>query len=196
MTEYSFGLMQKPHFSEYICFEGLFLPHETDRINALWNSETSSEAAVINRNEQTENDTLRKSSVMFLHNNEEHNWIYEKIAGVAQHANYQFYGFDLQGIAEPLQLAEYSDGGFFEWHMDFGAGAISHRKLSITVQLSDPEDYEGGELQFMINNTVEAAPAKKGTVVIFPSFVLHRVTPITRGLRRSIVGWVSGMPYR
>lgn len=196
MTEYSFGLLQKPNFSEYICYEGLFLPHEVDRINAMWNNEQSVEATVNSRDGQREDGTLRQSSVIFLRNNDGHGWIYEKLATVAQQANYQFYGFDIQGFAEPLQLAEYSDGDFFEWHMDFGAGAISHRKLSITVQLSDPDDYEGGELQFMINDKVEAAPAKKGTVVIFPSFVLHRVTPITRGLRRSIVGWVSGTPYR
>lgn len=80
--------------------------------------------------------------------------------------------------------------------MDFGAGEISHRKLSISVQLSGSEEYEGGDLQFMINQNTVSVPRTKGTVVIFPSFILHRVTPITQGLRQSVVAWLAGPPYR
>jgi PKHD-type hydroxylase len=80
--------------------------------------------------------------------------------------------------------------------MDFGTGELSNRKLSITVQLSDPDEYEGGELQFMVNQNIFTAPKDKGTAIIFPSFALHRVTPITKGSRKSIVGWISGAPYR
>ncbi|MDB2656544.1 2OG-Fe(II) oxygenase [Crocinitomicaceae bacterium] len=80
--------------------------------------------------------------------------------------------------------------------MDFGAAEISARKLSVTVQLSDPDEYEGGDLEFMINHKTVKAPRKKGTIVVFPSFIMHRVTPITKGTRQSIVGWVSGPPYR
>ncbi|MGB0178111.1 MAG: 2OG-Fe(II) oxygenase, partial [Owenweeksia sp.] len=83
-----------------------------------------------------------------------------------------------------------------DWHMDFGAGEISHRKLSMTVQLSDPADYEGGDLEFMINQKVVTAPRTRGTVIVFPSFILHRVTPVTKGVRHSVVGWVSGTPFR
>lgn len=97
---------------------------------------------------------------------------------------------------EELQLAKYSDRGFFDWHLDFGAGEISARKLSMTIQLSDPNDYEGGDLRFMINKEIVNAPKEKGTIIIFPSFIMHRVTPITKGTRQSIVGWVSGPPYR
>ena len=95
------------------------------------------------------------------------------------------------------QIVSLTEGnGFFEWHMDFGAGNISNRKLSITVQLSDPEEYEGGELQFMINQNIITAPKEKGTAIIFPSFALHRVTPVTSGVRKSIVGWIGGPPYK
>ena len=66
----------------------------------------------------------------------------------------------------------------------------------MTIQLSDADAYEGGDLQFMINNKIVNAPREKGTIIIFPSFVMHRVTPITKGTRQSIVGWVSGPPYR
>lgn len=66
----------------------------------------------------------------------------------------------------------------------------------MTIQLSDTDAYEGGDLQFMINNKIENTPREKGTIIIFPSFIMHRVTPITKGTRHSIVGWVSGPPYR
>ena len=64
------------------------------------------------------------------------------------------------------------------------------------MQLSDADSYEGGDLQFMINNKTVTAPREKGTIIIFPSFVMHRVTPVIKGTRESIVGWVSGPPYR
>jgi PKHD-type hydroxylase len=93
-------------------------------------------------------------------------------------------------------LAKYVEGDFFDWHLDFGPGESSKRKLSMTIQLSDPSEYEGGDLQFMINQNIVSASREKGIIVIFPSFILHRVTPITKGTRQSIVGWVSGPPYR
>ncbi|MCK6649860.1 MAG: 2OG-Fe(II) oxygenase, partial [Bacteroidia bacterium] len=71
-----------------------------------------------------------------------------------------------------------------------------NRKLSISVQLSDAVEYEGGELQFMINQNIVTAPKEKGTAIIFPSFALHRVLPVTKGNRMSIVGWIAGPAYR
>ena len=191
---YSLNLPKNPNFVPYTYYESLFLPHEVDRISSNWNSENRSKATLSGDSDY--DDSLRKSSVMFLPPGEHHEWIYQKLAMVAQQSNYQRYGFDLVGFAEDLQLTEYGEGDFFEWHMDFGGGEISHRKLSLTVQLSDSEDYEGGSLQFMINDKIVDAPRQKGTIIVFPSFIMHRVTPITKGTRRSIVGWVAGIPYR
>lgn len=196
MTAFSFGLPQKPAFVEYVSYDSAFMPHEVDRIRTLWNAEHSNRAEIAGIEGQDYDDSLRQSSVMFLQSNSDNTWIYERLAMIAHQTNYQYYYFDMSGFEEELQLAEYGEGDFFEWHMDFGPGPISHRKLSLTVQLSDPGDYDGGDLQFMINNKVVNAPREKGSVIVFPSFVLHRVTPITRGSRNSIVGWVGGIPYR
>lgn len=193
---YPFPLPQRPHFAEYVCYEGMFLPHELDRINAAWKEEESDKATVAGSSGQDYDDTLRQSSVLFLRPDPQHEWIYQKLGMIAGQSNFERFGFDLLGFYQALQLAEYGPGDFFEWHMDFGAGPISHRKLSLTVQLSDPDSYEGGDLQFMINHKVTDAPRTRGTVIVFPSFVPHRVTPVTRGVRRSIVGWISGAPYR
>jgi PKHD-type hydroxylase len=110
--------------------------------------------------------------------------------------NNEKYSFDLLEFHQELQLTKYPKRDFFDWHLDFGAGEISDRKLSLTIQLSNPNDYEGGDLQFMINQKIVNAPRGKGTTVIFPSFIMHRVTPITKGIRQSIIGWVSGPPRR
>ena len=133
---------------------------------------------------------------MFIENTEANKWIYDRLAMLCMQTNAEKYGFDLQGFYQELQLTRYSEGNFFNWHLDFGAGEISARKLSITVQLSDPDEYEGGDLQFMINDKTVNAPRTQGTVIVFPSFIMHRVTPVTKGTRQSIVGWVSGHPYR
>lgn len=196
MTVYPFALPQKPYFVEYLSYDTLFLPHELDRIEARWNAGTSETATVAGSAEQKADESLRKSSLVFLPPDPESHWIFSKLEMVAQQSNYERFGFDVTGFHELLQLAEYGEGDFFTWHMDFGPGMISHRKLSLTVQLSEADAYEGGDLQFMINDRIETAPRTRGSVVIFPSFVMHRVTPVTAGIRRSIVGWVSGPPYR
>ncbi|WP_299766498.1 2OG-Fe(II) oxygenase [uncultured Dokdonia sp.] len=191
---YSFGLPLKHNFAEYIYYQGLFLPHEIDRILNFWDDNKTIEATVSGKGQPDEE--LRKSSVMFIDHIPENEWIYKKLADLAMHCNNERYWFDLLGFHQELQLTRYSEGDFFDWHLDFGAGEISARKLSMTIQLSDPDEYEGGDLQFMINQKIVNAPREKGTIIIFPSFIIHRVTPITKGTRQSIVGWVSGPPFR
>lgn len=191
---YSFGLPLKNNFAEFIYYQGLFLPHEVERIINFWDKDQTIKATLSGVDNYK--DELRKSSVMFIENSEKNDWIYGKLASLAIQCNNERYHFDLLGFHQELQLTKYSEGDFFDWHLDFGAGEISARKLSMTIQLSDPDEYEGGDLQFMINKEIVNAPREKGTIVIFPSFIMHRVTPITKGNRQSIVGWVSGPPYR
>jgi len=69
------------------------------------------------------------------------------------------------------------------------------RKLSLVLQLSDPKDYEGGELILHLSEEPTVVPKKQGYVTIFPSFVLHEVTPVTSGTRHSLVSWISGKPF-
>ncbi len=191
---YSFGLPLKHNFTEFIYYSGLVLPHEIEQIHNLWEEEKVIKATL--SGDQKYNDEIRKSSVIFIDNTAENDWLYHKLGSVAIKTNNESYWFDLLGFHQELQLTKYTEGDFFDWHLDFGAGEISARKLSVTVQLSDPDEYEGGDLQFMINQKIVTAPRTKGTVIVFPSFIMHRVTPITKGIRQSIVGWVSGPPYR
>ncbi|WP_430411994.1 2OG-Fe(II) oxygenase [Kordia sp.] len=191
---YSFGLPLKHNFAEFVSYEGLFLPHEVNMILNFWDDDKTIKATLAGENQY--DDELRKSSVMFIENTQQNDWIYHKLAGLAINCNNERYWFDLLGFHQELQLTRYSEGDFFDWHLDFGAGEISARKLSMTIQLSESDEYEGGDLEFMINQKIVKAPRKKGTIIIFPSFIIHRITPITKGVRQSIVGWVSGPPYR
>jgi PKHD-type hydroxylase len=121
-----------------------------------------------------------------------------RVLEIAQRANAAHFGFDLVGFAEPLQYTVYEAPSVgYEWHVDLvrERGRLQ-RKLSLTVQLSADDDHEGGELEFREGNGIVRAPRGPGRVVAFASWQLHRVTPVTRGTRRSLVAWVGGPSFR
>ncbi len=126
----------------------------------------------------------------------ESTWFYQRLIQVIQVANASSFQYDLQGLAEPPQFLVYhgKEGGHFGWHFD--TGPTPPRKLSVTIQLTDPSHYEGGTLEFNIGNAIMDAPKERGVVVAFPSYMMHRVTPVTSGIRKSIVVWVTGPPFR
>jgi len=142
--------------------------------------------------------TYRDSRIQWLPNNEEWKWLYDKIGTFAFRANEAMWHFDISFMNEQIQYTEYdaSYSGKYDWHVDFGSGVSSMRKIAIVIQLSDASDYEGGDLQFYTTKNVTTAPKDKGTVICFPTYFLHRVTNVTKGKRRSLVLWVSGNPFR
>lgn len=142
--------------------------------------------------------SVRRSEVVWLKDSPENIPIYDLIAKFVQQANTQVYRYELSEFAEPFQLATYksSEEGFYGWHIDVGGGKLAHRKLSLIVPLTDPSEYEGGEFQAFYDSEPVTIPMPLGRVVAFPSFMLHRVTPVTKGIRRSLAIWVAGRPYR
>lgn len=137
----------------------------------------------------------RRSKVYWLPKTEEFHEIYMIFYECIQRCNMDFYQFKLSEITEQIQYTVYSsdDQGHYDWHLDMGPGK-ARRKLSLVCQLSDPSEYEGGELQINTGNIV--VPEKeKGNVIIFPSYLLHRVTPVTKGTRRSLVLWIEGPAF-
>ena len=107
------------------------------------------------------------------------------------------WNFDVWGYHDDFQYTKYygGDQGHYDWHMDLGPN-MSNRKLSCVIQLSDPSDYEGGELEFNLGYTILSVPKGKGVITFFPSFLLHRVTPVTKGTRISLVTWLCGANLR
>jgi PKHD-type hydroxylase len=123
--------------------------------------------------------------------------VYQTVAELVARANAMHFRFDLSGLGEMIQIARYDadDDGRYDWHQDIGA-TIS-RKLSVTVQLTNPTNYDGGDLEiYKSGNEALKASRARGAVTIFPSYQLHRVAPVTRGTRCSLVCWVSGNPFR
>jgi PKHD-type hydroxylase len=140
---------------------------------------------------------IRRSQVGFFLIEEKNKWLYRRIWEAANEFNRRFLGVEITGIEGNIQLARYDSGdlGFYNWHTDFGPDAPK-RKISITVQLSRPEDYDGGDLELLFDSRPYRGEKARGAVIAFPSFVLHRVAPVTRGTRWSLVAWISGARWR
>lgn len=142
-------------------------------------------------------NTVRKSNIRWVPYSDDFNWVYDRLMGYITEANNALWDFNLHTVIDQIQYTEYQgNGGHYDWHLDIGPNSINHRKVSVVVQLSNPDDYVGGDLELHPGNTSFAVPRKKGAVVVFPSFLLHRVTPLTSGLRRSLVLWAGGEPYK
>jgi len=137
--------------------------------------------------------SFRDTTVHFIPHNRDTNWLYHKLMAAAVEANDRCWQFDITGFFQDLQLLSYKADTqqHYTWHMDMGPGPDSGRKISISVQLSSADDYEGGELE-LNSGKILSAPREAGAVVLFPSFMLHRVAPVTKGHRWAIVGWVQG----
>ena len=112
--------------------------------------------------------------------------------------NGQFFDLDLYGFVEDLQYTTYNsvEEGHYDWHMDKGNLNSSPRKLSMVLQLSDPTEYEGGDLEFMMSKDPIKATKQKGIIYTFPSYILHRVTPVTAGTRKTLVVWLAGPKFK
>jgi len=161
---------------------------------------------------------IRKSSNAWIDSS---NWIGGFIWYYITRANRENFMYDIIDIdGGQIQYTEYKEGEYYDWHVDDDIGrclfndklitsADNHgenlavlngeymRKLSFTIQLSDPKDYEGGELEFLCGND-EAffAPNKKGTIIVFDSRTKHRVKEVKSGIRKSLVGWVVGPRWK
>ena len=153
--------------------------------------------AKVGEGEQSKKDDYRKSRIKWCPQNEEWGWVYGKLHDFIVEANDSMWKFDLSSMNEQIQYTEYygTQEGGYDWHMDCGIEIQNQRKISVTAQLSDSHEYEGGDLQFNIGKEI-VAHREQGAAIIFPSFYLHRVTPVTKGVRKSFVLWVGGEPYR
>ena len=124
-------------------------------------------------------------------------WLYDRMQLIVRKVNQQVYQFDLQGFNEAFQYTIYhgAEGSHYDWHIDWGPNRVL-RKLSASVQLTDPSRYEGCDLQFHGAREIETAPRHRGTVIVFPSFIQHRVTRCTKGTRKAVVVWTTGPRFR
>ena len=140
---------------------------------------------------------IRKSLIKWLPHDSNTYILYDKFKDMMIEANNSIWKFDLATIRDSIQYTEYLEGGgHYDWHIDIGPGSINHRKISLVTQLSDPNEYEGGDLEIWVGGAPKKIPKQKGATIIFPSFLMHRVTPVTKGIRKSLVLWAGGSSYK
>jgi len=125
--------------------------------------------------------------------------LFNRVESALKIANIQYFNYDVEGI-DKLRFLKYGIGGRYEWHTDYGRHECSMRKLTGIIQLSDSNDYEGGDFEFGLTDTEGSGLLKgnrdKGCLLVFPSFLSHRVAPLTKGKRYSIITWLEGDTFR
>ena len=123
--------------------------------------------------------------------------MYSTLENVMLRTNNNHFGFEGMKITEQAQYTEYPAGGFYDWHMDSDVVGMNEppvRKISMTCLLSHESEFEGGGLELMSDGKI--ARPKQGQAIFFASFIRHRVIPITKGVRKSLVVWFGGPSFK
>ena len=161
----------------------------------------SQQASIGFTNDRTDT-SYRVSTIRWFYYKENRD-IVSLLMDYVNEANREYFGFDIFNVTYDLQFTEYngSSKGKYEWHHDvFWASTRPHdRKLSIVIQLSDPNTYTGGDFEFRMPETDHAELAtfkQQGSILVFPSFFFHRVSPVLTGTRYSLVSWIEGPKFR
>ncbi len=173
-----------------------FSPLECDRILALAAAAPLAPAGLVGG---VQDGRLRRAELAWLDERDGADWVTARLVALVAEANRAHFGFALDEFAESAQVARYGAEaqGHFAWHSDIGAGPVARRrKLTLVVQLSAPEDYAGGALEIWPDGTPREAARARGAAILFPAFALHRVTPVTAGVRQSLTIWAHGPDFR
>lgn len=183
--------------------DGVFSQEEIQKITDMCSKLVLGEGTVANGDKWSKVSNVRRSKVCGLLPGPETMWIFERLGMFIQFLNYEFYQYDLTGF-DYIQYGEYhaKDRGIYDWHADSIWGEMSEhpglvRKLSMSLALND--DYEGGNFEIMTdspNKVREPVPLPTGRMVCFPSYMLHRVSEVTKGCRRSLVVWALGPKFK
>ena len=180
---------------EPFAYAEIFTPAQCKTIIQIGKNAILDKAVIGGASGPKYDETCRKSRTSWLSPADGNEWIFQKLTDTAMTLNDRFFKFDLLGFAEGIQFTEYeSPGGKYDPHVDcMYNGKI--RKLSISVQLSDENEYEGGDVICNYGNEM-VMPRTQGTALAFPSYALHGVKPVTKGTRYSLVAWITGPQFK
>lgn len=148
---------------------------------------------------ETNSYKTNNRDIAYIYPQNDTQFLYNFLFPIALEANDALFHFDIDIVTDPIHYVIYpEDGGHLDWHMDVSAYGVNKRKLAMTVQLSDSKDYEGGDFEIWGGGKEGwiTVPREKGDIIVFPSFLMHRVKPITKGERRCLVFWTGGRPFR
>ena len=157
---------------------------------------------------EAEAETLlkfRSSKISFINYSKEYSWLFDKFNKIIQNVNEEYYNFDLNGY-DYVQYSEYlaNENGHYDYHIDLMMDMIPqkeydflYRKLSFSLCLNQQgNDYSGGDFKIKTGAEGDSVKLNKGDMIVFPSFILHKVEPVTEGVRKSLVGWVTGPKFK
>jgi PKHD-type hydroxylase len=182
----------RPKTHKVFWLESVFNDEEIQNIKNIAEKIPFEESGVV---DAPKSRKVRSASVSWIPPSQESEWLYKKLVDLVLLANSMNYNFNLVGF-ESLQFTMYeaSENDFYETHIDVFSEPQNYlnRKLSFSVQLSDPSEYEGGELLIEPLNEVVEAKKTKGSIIFFGSTERHQIKPVTKGVRYALVGWVSG----
>jgi len=199
---------QKKEFPPFVKYEELFSPPECVEIIRSGHVLGLSDGTIGNGKDSVPvvDQAYRKVQTAFMppidiDRKIDLRWLYKRLDERVQWTNRDYYEFDLVGFDEGIVFLKYEADdetpGHYKWHQDFGGGPSSLRKLSIVVQLSPPESYDGCELSIFTNQAfIPQGSTKQGDTIIFPSWTPHMVSDITRGTRYALAVWVAGPRFR
>lgn len=173
-----------------------FSPDDCDRIVALARAAPPRDAGLVG---QTTQHDIRRADLVWIDDVPGADWVMDRIIDIVAAANRDAFDVTIREFGESAQVARYGAEreGHFDWHSDIGTGQwAAQRKLTMVVQLTEPDAYTGGLLQVWPSNSVITAAVARGSATLFPSYLLHRVTPVTAGERHSLTIWAHGPRYR
>jgi len=191
-------MITEPRWKSYIVETTgpIFTPQQCQMIIEAGKSQPK-QVGQIKENEKAVIDTETRTSHISWIPFKKMNDMYKDIQRIMKTTNGNHFGFDGMAITEMAQYTEYLEGGFYNWHVD-SAVNFAHeptvRKISMTLLLSPESEFEGGDLELMKEGKV--AKLKQGQAIFFASFIRHRVTPIIKGNRKSLVMWFGGTPFK
>lgn len=186
---------QRDSVHPWAYWHNLFDKNECDKIIEIGNSMVLYKGKVITDSTITLEE-IRQSSIAWIRPDEQTTWIFERVSAAIISLNQQFFGFDLYGMVEGFQFTKYeAPADFYGKHIDSFVGGIT-RKLSISIQLNDSSEFEGGELILHNSQIPSDVDMVQGKLVAFPSYALHEVTPVTEGTRYSLVCWITGPAFK
>jgi PKHD-type hydroxylase len=194
-------IITEPKWKSYIVetTQPIFTPEQCKMIINAGRAEPRNNAEVGNDkdNKKTQVNTKTRTSHISWIPFSKMTDMYKDIDKIMQATNRNHFGFDGMTINEMAQYTEYPEGGFYDWHVDNDINFTHEppvRKISMTCLLSPENEFEGGDLELMSEGKV--AKIKQGQAIFFASFIRHRVKPVTRGRRQSLVMWFGGTPFK
>lgn len=192
-TSNSSWLFEVDKTNNWAYMNDVFSLEECKKIIEIGESKLLKKAKVSNNNVISD---ARNSEISWLYATDDMEWAFRRVTDVINHLNHNFFHFDLFGFVEGFQFTRYkSPSGFYGLHMDkMFDGTV--RKLSLTIELSDPKSFKGGDLVLQMGKTPDVMTKQQGKLTAFPSYILHEIKPVTKGTRYSLVSWITGKPFK